>query len=106
MLKLRVTDDGVAVPVVAKPGARVDKIVGLHDGRVRVAVSAAPEKGKANAAIAAVLAKSLGVPKRNVVQTVGLTSREKVFVVSGKSTAEIIQAFGAIGIPTENVTET
>ena len=55
MLHLTETSEGVLVPVLAKPGAKANKIVGVHNGRVRVAVSAAPEKGKANDAIAAVL---------------------------------------------------
>jgi uncharacterized protein (TIGR00251 family) len=48
--------------------------LGEWEGRARIAVAAAPEKGKANAALAAFLAKLLSVRRRDVVVVAGHTS--------------------------------
>jgi uncharacterized protein (TIGR00251 family) len=49
----------------------------LANGALKVKVAAAPEKGKANAELRAVLAKHFGVPERNVVIVSGQTSQLK-----------------------------
>ncbi len=51
--------DGVVLPVLAHPGSKRDGILGERAGALRVAVTAPPEKGKANAAIQSVLADAL-----------------------------------------------
>ena len=50
---------------------------------LRIAVTAAPEKGKANKAIAQLLAKTLGIAKSRVVLQSGETSRKKTFLIVG-----------------------
>ena len=55
---------GVVLPVLAHPGAKRDGILGERAGALRVAVTAPPEKGKANAAIQAVLAERTGLQER------------------------------------------
>jgi uncharacterized protein YggU (UPF0235/DUF167 family) len=50
-------------------------------GTLRVRVRAAPADGQANAAVAALLAKALGLPGRDVVLVRGGASRVKVFEV-------------------------
>jgi Uncharacterized conserved protein len=54
--------DGSAFFVKAHPGARRDGFSGLHDGMVKIDVTAAPEKGKANKAILKFLSKRLDLP--------------------------------------------
>jgi len=49
------------------------------DGGLRVSVTAAPENGKANAAVAKLLAAALGVPKSSLTLIRGATARDKVF---------------------------
>lgn len=49
----------------------------------KVAVTAVPDKGKANTAVMALLAKAFGVPKRNVILVSGSTDRRKVVRVVG-----------------------
>ena len=56
---------------------------------MRVAVTAAPEKGKANAAIQAVLAEGLGCKPSQISMVSGETSRQKRFLVLGVSPAEL-----------------
>ena len=64
---------------------RIEGIATLADGRsvLRARVRAAPEKGKANAALEALLAKALGVPKSAVSVIAGGTSRLKSVQVAG-----------------------
>lgn len=66
----------------ASPGARENAFAGLWRGgagevRLAVKVAAPPDKGKANAAICALLAKALGLPKSAFALASGETSRLK-----------------------------
>ncbi|MCA9175620.1 MAG: DUF167 domain-containing protein [Planctomycetales bacterium] len=78
---LRQTDEGVLLAVHAHPGARANELRGVRDERLRVAVTAAPEKGKANKAIAKLLAKQLGLRPRQLSLVSGDTSPQKVFLI-------------------------
>ena len=69
---------GAEFAVRVTPRARGDSCV-LEDGVWRIAVVAAPEDGRANAAVAAVLARALGVAKGRVVLLRGASSRDKRF---------------------------
>lgn len=51
------------------------------EGSLRVRVTAAPADGAANAAVARLLAKALGLPGRDVVLVSGGTARQKLFDV-------------------------
>jgi uncharacterized protein len=60
------------------PKSSKNEIVGfLADGSLKVKIAAAPEKGKANAAVCEFLASQFGVPKRNVEILRGETSHAK-----------------------------
>lgn len=80
---LQAVANGVLLQVRAHPGARKNAFTGYHDGRVKVETTAAPEKGKANQAIAKFLAKSFGVPAAAIHLQTGETAREKTFLVVG-----------------------
>ena len=86
----RVAGRNVAQPmklrIRATPNAKQSEILGWEDdptaGRVlRVRVAAPPVEGKANAELRGFLAKTLGVPKSQVLLDKGGTSRVKVFEV-------------------------
>jgi uncharacterized protein (TIGR00251 family) len=80
---------GTVIPVRAQPGARRNGVLGERAGALRVAVSAAPEKGKANAAIRDVLAEALGCKASQVGILAGETSRDKTFLVTGVDPGEL-----------------
>jgi uncharacterized protein (TIGR00251 family) len=63
--------------------------------RMTVRVTAAPESGKANDAVVALLAKRLGVPKRSVQIVRGLKSRDKRIRIDGTSASEALKALQA-----------
>ena len=85
------TSQGLSLAVKAQPGARrvsIGPVVaavaapGWPEARLKVAVNAPPEDGKANEAIIAALAQWLGVKQNTISLTAGQTNREKRFLVS------------------------
>ncbi len=76
-------EGGAAFCVKAHAGAKRDGVAGLHDGMLKVEVTTAPEKGKANKAIARLLARKLGVPAGDLVLLSGETNQRKRFGVRG-----------------------
>jgi uncharacterized protein (TIGR00251 family) len=101
MIELQSDPRGVIVSVRAQPGARRNGIVGEHDGMLRVAVTAAPEKGKANKAIVDVLSRALGVPKSAVVLLSGETSSRKRFLIQSGIVEVIRRAIDRILAPAD-----
>ncbi len=89
MIRCRVEGDSVLVPVWAQAGGSRDKVGGEYAGALKVAVAQAPERGRANDAIAATLAKALGVRTSAVELVSGRTSRNKVFRVTGTTPAAV-----------------
>ncbi len=83
MIDLERHAEGTVVAVRAQPGARRNEIRGEQDGALKVCVTAAPEKGKANKAIVAVLSKSLSLRKSQIELIAGETARRKRFLVRG-----------------------
>ena len=71
----------LAVKVI--PRAQSNEILGWTGERLRVKVAAAPEKGRANAALEAFLAERLGLPRKAVRVVVGHTAALKVVEVDG-----------------------
>ena len=64
-------------------------MVGEHNGMLRVAVTAAPEKGKANKAIVEVLADVLNVSKSSIELLSGETSQQKQFLIVGANVEKL-----------------
>ncbi len=63
--------------------------MGIHDGRLKVAVTPGPEKGKANKQLTRVIAAALGLKRSQVTLIRGQISSQKTFLVSGLSVAEL-----------------
>lgn len=80
---------GAVVSVRAHPGSRREGILGVHAGALKIGVNAAPEHGKANAAIARVLAEALGCKPSAVELISGSTSRDKKFLVQGWTNGDL-----------------
>ncbi len=90
-IHLRDAAGGAVIAVKVVPGASRDKVAGVLGDSLKVATSAPPEKGKANAAVAAILAKTLGVDRRGVELASGPASPHKEFRVAGLSADELRQ---------------
>lgn len=85
-LMIQETDGGVVFTAKVVPGSSgPTRICGLLNGMLKVKVSAAPQKGKANQYLLKFLAKELGA-KKNVVSIIsGKTSPVKQLQISGIS---------------------
>jgi uncharacterized protein (TIGR00251 family) len=79
----------LAVKVV--PGASRNRVAGRYGDGVKVQVAAAPERGKANAAVIDVLAQWLGVKPNHIELISAPTNPHKHFRISGLDT-DTIQA--------------
>jgi hypothetical protein len=100
----RAEEGGVALWLRLTPKGGRDAIEGLEtlaDGRcvLKARVRAAPEDGRANAALELLVAKALERPKSAVAVVSGHTSRVKKLFVSGDS-ARIIDALARRLAPT------
>jgi uncharacterized protein YggU (UPF0235/DUF167 family) len=74
------------------PRARVSELVGRRDGVLVVRVTAAPEGGRANAALCRMIAKRVGVGVRSVSVVRGASSRQKIVQVDGITAADLARA--------------
>lgn len=79
---------GVRLAVRLTPKAsrnRIEGVVADADGAcwLKVSVSAVPENGKANAALIALLAKSLKIAKGTIAISAGATERKKILLIGG-----------------------
>ena len=86
---LQETPQGTRLKLRVVPGASRDRVVGVLGDALKICVSAAPEKGKANKRIVAMLAAWLGVAGRDVQVVSGETARDKRVLVVGLSTTEL-----------------
>ncbi len=82
-MNLREHDGGVTFDVLVQPRASRAKVGPLHDGRLKVSVTAPPVDGEANAAVIELIAKTLGVAKGAVSVVAGSSSRRKTIRVNG-----------------------
>ena len=100
MIDLDEHAEGVILPVRAQPGARRNTLRGIEQGMLKVAVTQAPEKGKANRAIIETISKSLGLRKSQFELLQGETSRRKRFLVRRITRKELFsrirEALGSI----------
>lgn len=67
--------------VHAKANAYKNSVTVMSDGTYKVAVTVLPEHGKANVAIAKLLAKYLKVPLSSISLTRGAAAKEKYFTI-------------------------
>lgn len=87
-----VNDKGVAVlRVHVQPGAGRTVVRGRYGNALKVSVAAPPQGGRANVAVAELLAGVLGVKPEKVELVAGDTNRAKRFELHGLEQAEVIE---------------
>jgi uncharacterized protein (TIGR00251 family) len=89
-LPFRIVPDGVRVRLKVTPKAKRNQFGGLLDepdgGKaLKVQVTAAPESGKANEAVIALMAQEWGVAKSAISVVSGATDRRKLVEIRGPS---------------------
>ena len=76
------------------PGSSRDRVMGMLGDRLKVAVSAPPEDGKANKSVCALLAKLLEVPAKSLEVIAGHTNPRKTIQVTGMTVAQVAEKLG------------
>jgi uncharacterized protein (TIGR00251 family) len=79
----------VTFDVLVQPRASRVKLGPVHDNRLKVAVTAPPVDGEANAAVIEAIAKALGVARGAVEVIAGASSRRKTVRVTGVTRAAV-----------------
>ena len=86
--------ESCTIKVRVQPKSSRNQVDGFQDGALRVRVTAAPTEGQANAAVIALLAKTLGVSKSRLEIIRGYSSRDKVVSVDTLTEQEVRRKFG------------
>lgn len=79
----------VTVDITVSPRASRAKIGPVHDGRIKVSVTAPPVDGEANAAVVELIARALRLPKSAVEVVAGATSKRKTVCITGATRAAV-----------------
>jgi uncharacterized protein (TIGR00251 family) len=83
---------GAELEILVQPRASRTRVVGEHDGRLKIQLAAPPVDGEANAALVAFLAEALGARKADVVIARGDAGRRKTVRVAGVGAAGAVAA--------------
>lgn len=83
MIDVQAGEESVRFNVRVQPRASHSEIAGEYNGTIKIRLSAPPVDGAANEALVELLAKRLGVAKRNVRIVGGLSSRNKTVEIMG-----------------------
>jgi uncharacterized protein len=91
LILVQQTAAGVSFAVKVHPRARQNAITGEIAGALKLALTAPPMDGKANAACIEFFARLLNLPRSSVTIAAGQTRRNKVIRVAGLSADEVRQ---------------
>lgn len=92
---LNQTPTGIVLNLHCQPGAKLTKVVGLHDGCLKISLQAPALENRANEMLLSWLSKKLRVPQKQIQLLSGQNSRIKRVEIWGSITSEqIIEALG------------
>ena len=74
--------NNLRLELYVRPKANKNAIVGLYNGRLKVAITAAPIDGKANKQLIKLLAKHFAVPQKQIQILIGVNSNYKSVLVA------------------------
>jgi uncharacterized protein (TIGR00251 family) len=94
MIPIHETSAGATFAVKIHPRAKKNGITGEFGDALKLALTAPPVEGKANAACIEFFANLLKVPRSSVTIASGETSRNKVIRVAGMTAEEIRRRIG------------
>ena len=87
---LKQTPTGSTLNLHCQPGAKQTKVVGLHDGCLKISLQAPALENKANEFLLSWLSKQLKVPQKQIQFISGQNSRHKRIEIWGSITPEQI----------------
>ena len=94
MIDLKESQAGTTFAVKIHPRAKKNTITGKIGDALKVALTAPPVDGKANAACIEFFAKLLNVPRSSITIAAGQTSRNKVIRVAGLTAQQVRDRLG------------
>jgi len=97
MTGVRSDGSDVLLEVKVVPGASRTRLAGAIGERLKIAVAAPPEKGRANAAVTKLLAKECGLRRQDVTVESGATSPRKTIRLRGRTVEAVKAALGLTG---------
>ncbi len=89
MLDIVTTNSGIILSIRTQPGSSKNRIIGEYGGRLKLAVTAAPEKGKANKAVIELLAGTLRINESSIQIISGESSRDKRLMIEGLTPEDV-----------------
>ena len=78
---IRIGGDTLHIPCRVQPRSSRNAVVGVHDNALKIALTAPPVDGKANAELIAFLAGLLHIPKNDIHLESGETSKRKILAI-------------------------
>ena len=81
----------ITVEILVQPRASRARIGPMHDGRLKIAVTAPPVDGEANAAVIALLASQLGIARGSIEVISGQGSRRKTLRIEHVTAQQIAE---------------
>ena len=96
MIALADHSEGVVLPIRAQPGARKAGVLGEQAGALKLAVTAPPEDGRANAAIVELVRDLFGLKRSQVELVGGAKDRSKKVLLRGVTREELISALAKL----------
>ena len=82
-------DDDTGLRILVQPRASRSRVIGEHDGLLKVQLAAPPVDGAANRALLELIADVLQIPRRRVSLSSGDSSRRKHLRVDGMAAADV-----------------
>jgi hypothetical protein len=90
-LQVRVTARGLELPLHVVPRAKRSEIAGVHNGALKVKVTAPPVDDAANRAILSLFSSLLDISKSSLTILAGSKSRDKILQIEGLSLAKFLE---------------
>ena len=96
-LKIRETSAGLEIQLHVLPRAKRSELAGLHNGAMKIRVTAPPVDDAANRAIIEFFANLLDVPKSGIQILAGAKSRDKTIQIKGLKINRFLEMVSGTG---------
>ena len=103
MINIRKTPEGVVFKVLVQPRSSKNAIAGIHDGALKIKLTAPPVDNAANKMCLKFLAKTLKVSKSALEITAGHTGRHKQILLRSEISPPTEEKYQAIKRQIENL---
>lgn len=91
--------DAILLDVVVAPRGSRTRVMGTHDGRLKIQMAAPPTESQANMLLVHFLAQSLGVARAQIGIVGGAANRRKTVRLAGVSTEKVLLALAPVKAP-------